>query len=169
MGTFSYLGKQNETIIKMYCSARQFRNAIKFEDILEIENGIFQNRVFPYIVNCAFSCEVYLKMIIKSNGASFDKMHKIKDLLDLAGHRELFELYFFERNGTTGDVDDISRLENDLESISNAFTNWRYIYERDCETAAVGTLRFLNDYLDQTCKAIIESKYNVDMDKYPFI
>ena len=66
MGTFSYLGKENENLIKMYTTARQFRNAIKPSEILQFKKDGFENKVFPYVVNRSFSCEVYLKLIIKN-------------------------------------------------------------------------------------------------------
>ena len=169
MGTFSYLGKENENLIKMYTTARQFRNAIKPSEILQFKKDGFENKVFPYVVNRSFSCEIYLKLIIKNNGDSFENVHNIKQLLVKAKIGEEFEKYILKGVALANVDYSIERLDQDIETISKAFVNWRYIYEQDDITVAAGLLDLMNDYLDSYCKRIIKARFDVDMDQYPFI
>ena len=64
----------------MYTTARQFKNAISKDEKIIIKNGMYINKIYPYIVNKSFSCEIYLKIIILYNNDSYGRIHTLKDL-----------------------------------------------------------------------------------------
>lgn len=169
MGVFDGLNKENHDLINMYTTARQFKNAIDSNEKIMFKKDGFINKIFPYIVNKSFSCEVYLKMIIKNNGDSYDKVHSIIDLLELSKIRTEFENYIITGADANGIVYEKKQLNEGLESISNAFVNWRYIYEKKDIQVAEGLLNMLCNYLDDYCKRIIFNNTGIDMDKYKYI
>lgn len=56
-------------------------------------------------------------------------------------------------------------FEKYLTSISNAFEEWRYIYEKNDITVRYGFLDSYCDYLDNYCKKLIKDLFNIDVDK----
>ena len=77
---FKNLDEETKKIINMYTTARQFKNAINNDEKLVVRNGIFINKIYPYIVNKSFACEIYLKIIILCNNETYGKTHTLKDL-----------------------------------------------------------------------------------------
>lgn len=77
----------------------------------------------PIITNMAFSCELFLKAILKhdNNDTKKTKTHNLKDLFN-----ELQENIKSEIMKPYNEEDFMAKLEN----ISNLFMEWRYLYER---------------------------------------
>ncbi len=169
MGTFAYLGKDNEKLINMYTVARQFRNAISQDELLIIKKESFINKIFPYIVNSAFSSEIYLKLIILMNGSTIPKKHSLTLLLEKANLKNKFKFFLIDNLKKLNKPYSDECFERDLKSISNAFEDWRYIYEKNSITISNVFLQLLNTYLDITCKSLIKNKFDINMDEYPYI
>ena len=48
----------------MYVTTRQFKNAIENYDLIPTPKNNFRNKIYPFIVNKSFACEIYLKLIL---------------------------------------------------------------------------------------------------------
>lgn len=90
--------------------------------------------ITPAIVNAAFSCEVFLKLLLQHEGKDIHKIHKLNDL-----YAKLSEDIQMELKEKTilryGKWSDIWGRPY-LEQISNAFVEWRYSYEHDWTKSA---------------------------------
>lgn len=169
MSVFDNIDKEVRYLINMYTTARQFRNAIASDELLNFGKKGFINKIFPFVVNKTFSCEVYLKMIIKNNGDTYENVHNLLDLYRLSKIQSDFESSVME-NVKKFKIDyNLEQLNKDLENLSSAFVKWRYIYEYSDLCVSKGVLNIFNDYLDNYCKKIIKEIADIDMDKYPFI
>ncbi len=122
---------------------------------------------YPFLVNKAFACEVYLKFILLEYNIGF------KDLKGKNGHNllKLYEkipldfknslLKYVSSRGTLTNESLIRKLEN----VSEVFTEWRYIYEKfDGISTDFGFLDTFCNFLDESCKKEILKKYNYNVD-----
>lgn len=138
---------------------RMFKQACAFSDCArccEIEpNNIiecrFKSHTVSGIVNSAFACEVFIKTLLIIHGVTVKKMRgkKASDGHDL---KKLWKL-FKESNYETAlqvelkmqeifNSNNKSMFDELLDSISNAFDYWRYIYEKDDGNININFLRF---------------------------
>lgn len=169
MSVFDNLSAEDKYLIRMYTTARQFRDAITPNEYLQFRNGQIRNRVYPYVVNRAFSCELYLKMILCHAGKPYKSGHSILQLLAQAEAKELFMDWVLNTKLKGDTRYTVKELETGLASISDAFTKVRYIYEQETLNVAVGVLDALSDYLDERCRQVIMDKHGIDMRKHTFI
>lgn len=110
--------------------------------------------ITPAIVNAAFSCEVFLKLLLQHEGKDIHKIHKIHDLYAKLSQDAQMELKkkTLLRYGKWSDI----WGRPYLEQISNVFMEWRYSYEHDWTKSAsmqieVGFLIALKDSLKELC------------------
>lgn len=177
--------------IIMYLTARQFKNAVLIEEMIIVPakknnlpenttlclgNGLLKltargdkviSKHYPFLVNKAFACEVYLKLLLLEYNINF------KDLKGRNGHN-LLKLYektpLDFKNSLLKYVSSRGTLTNEslikkLESVSEVFTEWRYIYEKFDEIST--DFLFLDtfcNFLDESCKKEILKKYNYNVD-----
>ena len=90
--------------------------------------------IIPAIVNAAFSCEIFLKLLLQHEGEDIHRIHKLNDLyakLSQDTQVELKKKTIF-RYGKWSDI----WGRPYLEQISNAFVEWRYSYEHDWTKSA---------------------------------
>ena len=83
----------------------------------------------PALVNSAFACEVFLKTILKWYDIESPKSHKLKDLYEATPEniRAFIKPTVLNNYGKWNDW-----LKREyLEMLSNAFQDFRYIYEYD--------------------------------------
>lgn len=186
------MSSKDEKIVEMYITARQFKNAVLDEEMIILPSGFgFGNgsilkwggtkitfrgekrimRIFPFVVNKAFACEVYLKILL--DVANFDirnlKKYELHNLLNLyKSTDENFKHSFMEYfTSNFGDQVNNEFLERKLKNISDVFVKWRYIYENSHNEMKVN-YGFLNQFcvfLDRYSQKIILSKYNYDVDE----
>lgn len=96
-------------------------------------------RIYPAIVNLAFSCELHFKalMIWRNTDRSFKMGHNLVDLFNL--------LSAADQNGIKGlyvsTISDRS-FEDSIEEFDKAFDNWRYAFQ-DSEEDNVCTIHDL--------------------------
>lgn len=166
---FENLDEGTKKIINMYTTARQFKNAINEEEILVMKKGVFTNKIYPYIVNVSFACEIYLKIIILLNGENYGKIHNLKDLYVMSKVCSEFETYVIENTKNLDIKYDKEKLDNDLNLISNAFVEWRYIFESEDLCIPNGFLNIFCNYLDAVCIKRILEITGINMNKYRFI
>lgn len=187
---YSDLPSEAKHLVEMYITARQFKNAVLEDEIIILPAGksgflagstlqcgsnkiTFRGdktlvRVYPYIVNKSFSCEVFLKLLLVYQGRNLKelKTHKIAELY--AATDNIFKkalLTTFQKH--FGDKADEKFLDSEIRRISDVFNEWRYIYEQTNEEHCVnyGFLSVFCDYLDAFARQIILEKYGYDVSK----
>lgn len=83
----------------------------------------------PALVNSAFACEVFLKTILKWYDIKSPKSHKLKDLYEATPEKIRAFIKPTVLNAFWEWEDWLGREH--LENLSNAFQDFRYIYEYD--------------------------------------
>ncbi len=187
---YKNLPEEHKKRIIMYLTARQFKNAVLIEEMTIVpakKNGLPENCIisfndgllkltargdkivskhYPFLVNKSFACEVYLKFLLLENNITFN------DLKGKSGH-DLLMLYnklpliirqtllkFLQNKGTPSNESLITKLK----SVSQAFIQWRYIYEKfDGISADFCFLNVFCDFLDIYCQKTILEKYKYDV------
>ena len=117
--------------------------------------------ITPAIMNAAFSCEVFLKLLLQHEGKDIHKIHKLNDL-----YAKLSEDIQMELKEKTilryGKWSDIGGRPY-LEQISNAFVECRYSYEHDWTESAimqieVGFLIEFKNSLKELCSDLFRNR-----------
>ena len=123
--------KQKIDEIEMYSTGCEFSNCADLCYNMQIESLC----VIPVIVNAAFACEIFLKLLLRQNQVEYNRVHKLKDLFDILPDniRENIKTATIEKYGQWKNIWNIELLDN----ISNAFYEWRYNYEHDWSKSAV--------------------------------
>ena len=114
--------------------------------------------ITPAIVNAAFSCEVFLKLLLQHEGKDIHKIHKLNDLYAKLSEDIQMELKekTILRYGKWSDI----WGRTYLEQIANAFVEWRYSYEHDWTKSAsmqieVGFLIAFKNSLKELCSVFL--------------
>lgn len=174
-----------EKIINMYITARQFKNAILFDEFIilpakqnnmpenskmnfNIINLTFRgekylNKLYPFIVNKAFACEIYLKAILNAYNQNIprDKHgHELSFLLSKVDEQISFSEMICQKFDLK--LDDFIK---EVENISNSFNKWRYAYENEKLIIHHMFLNYFCDSLDEYVKIMIKELYDYDCDK----
>lgn len=179
--------------MEMYITARQFKNAILEEKMIILpakQNNIKEDsiinwggtkvtfrgdksitRIYPFIVNKSFACEVYLKLILVELDFNFKtlKHYELHSILKLYENTDdIFKRVFVKTfNNKYGEQANKEFLEKKITNISDIFSKWRYIYEKINEENIVnsGFLNSFCDFLDRYVQKLILFKYKYDVDK----
>lgn len=88
----------------------------------------------PAVVNAAFACEVFLKLLLHSEEIKIPREHRLHALYNKLPD-ELKERIRGDVVQRYGQWKDAFGMEC-LKSISDAFATWRYIYEHDWHKSA---------------------------------
>lgn len=160
---------------------RMFEHACAFSDCAkccEVEpNNIIEHRFTSHtvsgIVNSAFSCEVFIKILLAYHNISTDTMRKT------GGHdlKKLWKLFKDKDKDTAQDIEkkmqkkfnssNESMFDELLDSISDAFEYWRYIYEKDKGCININFLRFFRILLrEECCKKLYNKTWKEYINKY---
>ncbi len=114
---------------------QMFRHACAFSDCADFAMKAFNrdekvNEWYPTpaIVNSAFACEVFLKALLKYNDIAVKNEHELKELFELLPEKTSEWIKLTVMNNHGGIWKDAFGYDL-LDNISNAFPNWRYIYE----------------------------------------
>lgn len=120
----------------------------------------------PFIVNKTFACEVYLKLILLEKNINFEDLkgtnrHKLWKLYSKTDgdFKKALETKIFSKG--------FRNIDDKIKNISEAFINWRYIYEKYEVIASVDFL-FLDElcnYLDKQAKQLIFKNYSYDVNR----
>ncbi len=131
-------------VLKMFVTANNFSESAEL--LFEQEDSFFKGYNTVAIVDCAFACEVYLKLLI-GNKAGNKKTHKLNDLfkklpisLQNFINNELLKNVYSLKDSFGRDL---------LDNIADAFVNWRYNYE-------FSTLHIETSFLIEFCRVLRE-------------
>jgi hypothetical protein len=153
-----------ENMLEMYLVGCEFAGCADF-CMKEAGEVIPQFLLSPVVVNAAFACEVFLKLLLKLNGIENQKIHKLQDLYNNLPRDTQVEI----QNGTVlrcGKWTDIWGFEC-LGNVSDAFVEWRYAYEHDWSKSAcmsidvgflIGFMNSLRDLCNQRFSWMAQSK-----------
>lgn len=158
-----------------YDARKIFRHACAFADCASFcekePNSIIvrtQWYTIPDIANSAFACEVFIKSLLIWNGMSIEEVkkygHGLKRLWDalllvdeeIANHVKLSVLCIYSHPSD-------AFFEKAISDISNAFYEWRYIYEGNGEKVNLQFLRLFRDALREVC---CKELYNISWTEY---
>lgn len=100
--------------------------AMKAQNIVPF-HGLFYS--VPAVVNSAFACEVFLKLLLEMEQIAIKKTHQLEDLFDQLPDQVKADIQqnTMQKYGTWTDVFGLSLLHQ----VSDAFVTWRYNYEHD--------------------------------------
>ena len=126
--------------------AGMYNNACAFYDCAEMtmkkamENVLDNpfNIIVPAVVNCAFSCELFLKLIIECLGKKYGKVHDLEKLFNILPQEmqnRINEKVFYK----TGKSNSVFGIRP-ITLAANYFNNWRYSFEKPNITADMGYL-----------------------------
>lgn len=119
---------------------------LKVAEKLEEDEDSILGGIYPFVVNSAFACELFLKAIIMVNTMppAIIKEHKLKNLfnkLPADDQKQIKELFNMRMKNDLHDL---------LDELSNTFIEWRYAFEHSVKINATGILTFsqvLKDYI----------------------
>ena len=143
-------------IAEMYYTACKFSDCADFCMKEQEERETFQYfYTDPAIVNAAFSCEVFLKLLLHLDQIDCQKIHKLKQLFEMLPP-EMMEIVKYQTTQKCGYWKDVWDQEI-LSQVSDAFEKWRYIYEIDRTKGGsihfdIGFLLAFRDALRAVCE-----------------
>jgi hypothetical protein len=149
------LHKEPTTVRNMFRQALSFATTAAYLHKKDLSRSPWNGySVAPFIVNSAFSIELYLKTL----GKIYDKQMKGHDLLTLfdslpiAAHQTIDAVLpaCIKEFGPAGNVD----LRTCISELANAFIEWRYLYERvGAQTAYIDRIIFVAKVMDEACRS----------------
>lgn len=191
--------KKVDYVINMYTVARQFKNAVLINEMISLPDNInglnikllggqmnfhvfstngnkMKMKIYPFLVNKAFACEIYLKLILEYENENLNELYKIKKIKGSDKHNLLILLNLIRLNIKEFIVSNITKnipnydinvsiLDEKIKCISSVFYDWRYIYEKGSKSVDFVFLNFFCDLLDAYTKNLIYASYNYDVDK----
>ena len=137
-----------------------------WESYITKNDCIFDYAV-PAVVYFAFSCEIFLKTLLLCHNISFKKIHNLEDLYkklpdEIKGKIEqnIYNCY---------DVTEKYILDTEtLGEISNAFQEWRYLYEKNESILFSNTslfMAFREVLREECCQTIFGKTWSVYKEK----
>lgn len=191
--------KKVDYVINMYTVARQFKNAVLINEMISLPDNInglnikslgeqmnfhvfstngnkMKMKIYPFLVNKAFACEIYLKLILEYENENLNELYKIRKIKGSDKHNLLILLNLIRLNIKEFIVSNITKnipnydinvsiLDEKIKCISNVFNDWRYIYEKKSGSVDFTFLNCFCDFLDFYTKKLIYISYNYDVDK----
>ena len=138
-----------------YLAKEEFKHACAFLDCANYfmtstdrDDAFKRYYHHPVIVNVAFACEIFLKSILLSNG-TVGRGHNLKVLIDILSEEDksFLEEEMFHTYGGNIKTHGVKYLE----SVSNAFMDWRYSYEKEEISTNARYLMVLSEALKKLC------------------
>ena len=120
---------------EMYRTGCEFSDCADFCINLDNVQKYNAKVITPAIVNAAFACEVFLKLLLHIHNTSYKKNHKLKGLFELLPENLKIRIKF-ECLKKYGELKNCFGIEY-LDNISDAFNKWRYNYEYDWSQSRV--------------------------------
>ena len=121
----------------------------------------------PAVINSAFACEVFMKAMLLYYGEPTHKMHKLKNLYEALPD----EVREWVKSVTSMNCRDLwvdSFGFEILDQVSNAFVEWRYIYELNWSKGAAVyiDIGFLNRFRDALREACCQTLFSTTWQEY---
>lgn len=136
---------------------QMFRHACAFADcsdfaLEKLPHGSIDIEWYstPAIVNSAFACEVYLKALLRFYAIPVKKEHGLKEFFELLPEKTKQWIKQTVLIISGGKWTDSFGLDM-LDSISNAFVEWRYVYEYSKMQIDIGFLAAFRNALREAC------------------
>lgn len=130
--------------------------AMKAQNIVPF-HGLFYS--VPAVVNSAFACEVFLKLLLKMEQIEIKKKHQLEELFDQLPEQVKKDIQqsTIHKYGAWTDVFGC----NLLSQISDVFVEWRYNYEHDFRKDGtmkieIGFLVAFRNALREKCSGYLE-------------
>lgn len=120
-----------------------------------LPNGGIQVLLPPYLVNLSFSCEVFIKILLKIYDVECKKEHNIEKLF--------CKLPTQMQRQITNYLNKYENFEIELKNIGDIFTKMRYYHEKGELLYNMGFLNSLTDILKNECELIC--KEFIDLEK----
>jgi hypothetical protein len=107
-----------------------------------------QEVVAPFVVNAAFACEMYLKALQSLTG-QIDETHSLNVLFRHLPNKMKDKINALNRQKAAQfQLESRTSFKEHLKTISNAFVDWRYIYEQEKATANISVILLILTVLD---------------------
>jgi hypothetical protein len=140
---------------KMYNQAVSFAAAANDLYVKHLSSSPFNGfATAPFVVNAAFSIEIYLKTLRSMSGETKKKKsHSLLDLYDELGHevKDAIAAKAIEHYREFG-LSSPQGYREHVAHLSNAFETWRYIYEDESFVAVnIMPLIFVMKVLHEVC------------------
>lgn len=103
----------------------------------------------PSIVNCAFACELFMKMLVEFFGGEYRKVHDLYKLFERLPEEEQGRIY--GKLACLTELKDAFGMDL-LKKSAESFNKWRYSFESDHLVAHVG-------FLFSLCEVLKEEAY----------
>ena len=125
------------------------RTFLKLSEQLENDEETLLSGIFPFVVNSALACELFLKTIIMINSTppQIVKAHELTTLFNLLSADDQINIKELFSQRMKHDFDSL------IEEMSNTFVKWRYAYEQETIkiniTGILTLAQVLNDYITE--------------------
>jgi len=159
---------------KLYDCQEMFRVACTFCECADMAQDKFQHDTAdigfyntPSIVNSAFACEVFMKAILKFKQIEAPKAHKLKTLYNRLPNKIKTRIKQEVSCGYLDMWQNCFGVEY-IDQISNAFVEWRYIYEHDFSKGGTVQINigFLNRFRDTLREICCEMFFDITWERY---
>lgn len=126
------LEKEVTLVQSMFRQALSFASAAKYVYVNDLKKTPSNPLgIAPFVVNSAFSIEVYLKTIHQLSG-KLVKGHKLRAIYDsLPIEQQSKILDAAKRFSRDFRIKDYNEFPNYITELDNAFVEWRYLYEKE--------------------------------------
>lgn len=146
------LFKEISTEEAMHGQANSFASVADELYKRDLKNSPYKgSSIAPFVVNAAFSVEIYLKTMHFIHGEKL-RGHNLLDLFERFNH-ECKTIFL----STAHDVRPLYKLEENmsildcLRSLSTAFEDWRYLYENNKLQVEIQSIRYLMNVAFEAC------------------
>ena len=125
------------------------RTFLKVSEQLENDEETLFGGIFPYVVNSALACELFLKTIIMINSTprQIVREHELTTLFKLLPTEDQTNIKELFSRRMKHDFDSL------IEEMSSTFVKWRYAYEQETIkiniTGILTLAQVLNDYITE--------------------
>jgi hypothetical protein len=116
----------------MYRQALSFASAANYVYVNDLnKTPVNPLGIAPFVVNSAFSIEVYLKTIHQLSGKSV-KGHKLRAIYDSIPIEWQSKIHdAAKRFSIEFNIKDFNEFPNYIKELDDAFVEWRYLYEKE--------------------------------------
>ncbi|WP_046007477.1 hypothetical protein [Pseudoalteromonas rubra] len=102
----------------------------------------------PFVVNSAFACEMYLKTLQNIYGKA-EEIHNLSSLFKHLPNKVKDKVNKFTKEKSAEfKIHSKTLFKDHTKTISNAFLDWRYIYEKESATVNVNVILLILTLLD---------------------
>jgi hypothetical protein len=114
--------------------------------------------IAPFVVNAAFSIELYLKALAEKHGVAPLRGHELAKLLSKQPAAALAEIeQVIPKCAANRALDAAPNFKDYLEALNDAFVDWRYCYELErTRPVHIEPTIFVMEVLHEACRLPIE-------------